>query len=76
MFADVEHTDATYWPLEHTLQLAPAMTPLRQYLLAEQGVLVEGSGQKFPAGHANCCVDPTSQKLGATHATLDEGVAQ
>jgi hypothetical protein len=45
MFADARHTDCTYWPLEHTLQLAPVVTPLRQYLLAGQEILVEGSGQ-------------------------------
>jgi hypothetical protein len=31
-------------------------------------VLVEGSGQKFPAGQGDCDVDPNGQNLVATHA--------
>ena len=59
--AEAVHTDATYWPLAHMVQLVGAVTPWRQYWLAGQASCAETVGQKNAAAHRFCCVEPSGQ---------------
>ena len=59
MFTSAEHADATYWPLEHTLQL----------------FLFEGELQYDPSGHGLSTAVPCGHQLPAAHTIWDDGLA-